>query len=81
MEEVLELYAQPANPKEPVPAKPGQPERIDYEYRREAVANIFLMYDRHNGWRHAKASIEWLFDVDKARSKLHRAYNELTIQN
>ncbi|MCG3764588.1 IS630 family transposase, partial [Vibrio cincinnatiensis] len=74
MEEVLELYAQPANPKEPVinfdeamkqmvshtrepiSAKPGQPERIDYEYRREAVANIFLMYDRHNGWRHAKAT-------------------------
>jgi transposase len=210
MEEVLELYAQPANPKEPVvnfdeamkqmvshtrepiPAKPGQPERIDYEYRREAVANIFLMYDRHNGWRHAKAtktkkfedfawcmkelvdehypdadqihvvldnftthkagalyrtfsagearrilrkitfhytpphaswlnmveieigvmnqqclnrrigsweelhrelkawetmrnaekaSIEWLFNVDKARNKLHRAYDELTIQN
>lgn len=210
MEEVLELYAQPANPKEPVinfdeamkqmvshtrepiSAKPGQPERIDYEYRREAVANIFLMYDRHNGWRHAKAtktkkfedfawcmkelvdehypdadqihvvldnftthkagalyhtfpagearrilrkitfhytpphaswlnmveieigvmnqqclnrrigsweelhrelkawetmrnaekaSIEWLFDVDKARNKLHRAYDELTIQN
>ncbi|MBE4574470.1 IS630 family transposase, partial [Vibrio navarrensis] len=28
-----------------------------------------------------KASIEWLFDVDKARNKLHRAYDELTIQN
>ncbi|MFV7670142.1 hypothetical protein, partial [Shewanella algae] len=26
-------------------------------------------------------SIEWLFDVDKARNKLHRAYDELTIQN
>ncbi|WDE06712.1 IS630 family transposase [Thalassomonas viridans] len=74
MEAVLELYARPANPKEPVvnfdeamkqlvshtrepvAAKPGQIERVDYEYRREAVANIFMMYDRHNGWRHAKAT-------------------------
>ncbi|MBE3669501.1 hypothetical protein BOO25_11245 [Vibrio navarrensis] len=29
----------------------------------------------------AKASIEWLFDVDNARKKLHWAYDELTIQN
>lgn len=74
MEEVLELYARPANPKEPVvnfdeamkqlvsdvrepvAAKPGQSARVDYEYRREAVANIFMMYDRHNGWRHVKAT-------------------------
>ena len=28
-----------------------------------------------------KASINWLFDVDKARTKLHRAYDSLTSQN
>ncbi len=28
-----------------------------------------------------KASINWLFDVDKARTKLHRAYDKLTGQN
>ena len=28
-----------------------------------------------------KASIEWLFSVEKARSKFHRAYDDLTIQN
>ena len=28
-----------------------------------------------------KASISWLFDVDKARTKLHRAYDSLTGQN
>ena len=28
-----------------------------------------------------KASITWLFDVDKARVKLHRAYDSLTGQN
>ncbi|MCG6223223.1 hypothetical protein K6U67_21940, partial [Vibrio diabolicus] len=33
------------------------------------------------GYHAEKASIEWLFNVDKARNKLHRAYDELTIQN
>ena len=28
-----------------------------------------------------KASINWMFDVDKARTKLHRAYDKLTGQN
>ena len=28
-----------------------------------------------------RATIYWLFDVDKARTKLHRAYDKLTGQN
>lgn len=38
------------------PAKPGQVAKQDYEYKREAVANIFMMFDRHLGWRYAKAT-------------------------
>lgn len=38
----------------PIPAKPGQPERYDYEYRRAGTANLFLFLDRHRGWRHVK---------------------------
>ncbi|WP_462099720.1 IS630 family transposase [Vibrio cholerae] len=38
------------------PAKPGQVAKQDYEYKREAVANIFVMFDRHRGWRYAKAT-------------------------
>jgi transposase len=38
------------------PAKPGQVAKQDYEYKREAVANIFMMFDRHRGWRCAKAT-------------------------
>ncbi|WDE08657.1 transposase [Thalassomonas viridans] len=48
MEAALELYARPAKP---VATKPGQVERLDNKYRREAVANNFMMY----GWRHTKA--------------------------
>ncbi len=37
-------------------AKPGQTERLDYEYKRVSVANIFMFFDRHRGWRKAKAT-------------------------
>ena len=40
----------------PSPMKSGQPARIDYEYKRVSVANIFMFFDRHRGWRKAKAT-------------------------
>lgn len=39
-----------------IPAGEGQPERIDYEYRRNGTANIFMIIDRHRGWRHAEVT-------------------------
>lgn len=36
----------------PVPAAPGRPKRTDYEYKRHGVANLFVIFDRHLGWRH-----------------------------
>jgi hypothetical protein len=36
----------------PVPAKPGQPERYDYEYRRQGTRNLFLFCEPRQGWRH-----------------------------
>ncbi len=63
MEEVLDLYEQPYDPKRPVvcfdevprqliaetrrplPARPGQPQRYDYEYRRNGVCNLFLFFE------------------------------------
>jgi DDE superfamily endonuclease len=35
----------------PLPARPGQPARFDYEYRREGVANLFLISEPLIGWR------------------------------
>jgi transposase len=40
----------------PVPAKPGQPARIDYEYRRNGTANLFIFVDAHRSWRHVKVT-------------------------
>jgi hypothetical protein len=70
MEDVLEVYARPHDPDEPVvcldetsiqliaetrtplPARPGEPERYDYEYRRNGTANLFMLVEPRGGWRH-----------------------------
>lgn len=35
----------------PVPAQPGQPARIDYEYKRNGTANLFVACEPLLGWR------------------------------
>jgi hypothetical protein len=63
MEDVLEVYTQPYDPKRPqvcmdetskqllsdlrqsLPVQTGQPERIDYEYQREGVADLFMFFE------------------------------------
>ncbi len=74
MEDVLDLYAEKADPKrpvvcfdesptqligevrQPIPPAPGQPERYDYEYRRNGTANLFVFLDAHRPWRHVKVT-------------------------
>lgn len=40
----------------PVPARPGQVARIDYEYRRHGTANLFVYLDAHRPWRHVEVT-------------------------
>ena len=74
MEEVLEVYRRPHDPKRPlicldetskqlisetrapIPMKPGSPARYDYEYERNGVANLFMMFAPLEGWRHVKVT-------------------------
>ncbi len=35
----------------PLPAAPGAPARYDYEYKREGVANLFMLLQPLLGWR------------------------------
>jgi hypothetical protein len=70
MEDVLEVYTRPYDPRfpqvcldettkqlvgetrPPLPAGPGQPARVDYEYERKGVAALFLACEPLRGWRH-----------------------------
>ena len=40
----------------PIAAKPGHPARHDYEYERNGVANLFMMFAPLEGWRHVKVA-------------------------
>jgi transposase len=74
MEDVLDLYAEPPDPKRPVvcfdesptqligetrvplPPVPGEPSRVDHEYKRNGTANLFIYFDRHRKWRHVEVT-------------------------
>ncbi len=40
----------------PIPAAPGRKARHDYEYERNGVANLFMMFAPLEGWRHVKVT-------------------------
>ena len=40
----------------PIPAKPGQLERYDCEYKRNGTANLFVFLDVHRPWRKVKVT-------------------------
>lgn len=40
----------------PLPAKPGQPERYDYEYKREGTCNLFMFFEPLASWRHVEVT-------------------------
>jgi len=72
MEDVLDVYKRPYDPKRPlvcfderpkqligetrvpIPVSSGKPLRYDYEYRRNGVANIFMMFEPLAGKRHIR---------------------------
>ena len=48
----------------PIPAEPGHPRRIDYEYERNGTANIFMFGEPLAGWRQTvvterRTAVDW----------------------
>ena len=60
MEDVLDLYAEPYDPKRPVACfdetskqlVAEKRERFDYEYQRNGTRNLFMICEPLAGWRH-----------------------------
>jgi DDE superfamily endonuclease len=40
----------------PLPSQPGKPKRYDYEYDRNGVSNLFMIFAPLEGWRHVKVT-------------------------
>ena len=45
-----------AETRTPIAMRPGLPARVDYEYERNGVANLFMMFAPLEGWRHVKVT-------------------------
>ena len=45
-----------AETRTPLPVRPGKPARHDYEYRRNGVANLFMLFAPLEGWRQVKVT-------------------------
>ncbi len=45
-----------AETRTPIAMTPGSPARYDYEYERNGVANLFMMFAPLEGWRHVKVT-------------------------
>ena len=42
--------------REPLPPQPGKARRYDYEYERNGVSNLFMLFAPLEGWRHVKVT-------------------------
>ena len=40
----------------PLPIRPGEPEKYDFEYERNGVSNLFMLSAPLEGWRHVKVT-------------------------
>jgi hypothetical protein len=52
----------------PLPAAPGRPRRVDYEYERAGTANIFMFTEPLTGWRQVnvterRTKIDWASEI------------------
>jgi len=96
MEDVLDLYQRPYDPRlpmvcmdeqpvqlvkerrMPLPAQPGKPERVDYEYERNGTASLFLFTEPLAGWRQVsvrerRTAVDW---AEEIRVLLEQEYAE-----
>jgi hypothetical protein len=42
--------------RDPLPVKPGKPQYYDYEYERNGISNLFMIFAPLEGWRYVKVT-------------------------
>ncbi len=70
-----------------LPAQKGKPQRVDYEYKRNGTANLFVLVEPKAGFRHLKVTqrrtavdyayfIKWLVDEAYPRAEIIRVVQD-----
>jgi hypothetical protein len=72
-----------AEVRQPLPTRPGEVERFDYEYQRNGTRNLFMICEPQAGWRHIEVTehrtmkdfaqqMKWLVDEKYAEAEVIR---------
>jgi hypothetical protein len=70
--------------RQPLRAEPGKPARYDYEYERNGVSNLFMLFAPLVGWRHVKVTdrrtkVDWAQCIKDLLTVHFPAADHLTI--
>ena len=102
MEEVLDIYQRPYDPKypqicldempkqlladkqEPIPCQAGTPAREDYEYKRNGVADLFMVFEPLQGKRFVEVTekrrkIEWATVMKQIADQLYPQAQKIVV--
>ena len=68
----------------PIPARPERPLRVDYEYRRNGVANLFMFFEPFQGQRHVKATntrarVDWAEAMRELSDEIHPEAEKIVV--
>ena len=67
-----------------IPAQPGQAGRVDYEYQRHGVANLFMFFEPFRGQRHVKITdtrtrLDWAEAMRMLSDQIHPTAEKIIV--
>ena len=70
--------------RDPIPAQSGQPLRMDYEYQRNGVANLFMFFEPFRGQRHVKVThtrtrLDWAEAMRGLSDEIHPEAEKIVV--
>jgi hypothetical protein len=70
--------------REPIPAQPRQPERVDYAYQRHGVANLFMFFEPFRGQRHVRVTdtrtrVDWAEAMRELSDEIHPEAEQIVV--
>ena len=73
-----------AETREPLRLEPGQPKRVDYEYQREGVANLFMLFEPLAGKRYVETTDrrtrqDWAEAMQKLSDELYPEADKIVV--
>jgi transposase len=70
--------------RDPIPVQSGRPLRVDYEYERNGVANVFMFFEPFRGQRHVKVTntrtrLDWAEAMQELSDEIHPEAEKIVV--